>query len=160
MENLIKLHKGRFAYDRTSCRQPLANQVWMRWLARPSATAHRILHMAVSWLLLSVRDAIPNPQSLATAAFTILRLCLIKIGARITETATRVRIAFVATRPEADLFAGLVRGFLPAGLTDGACVPNSPPPANPQRLSHPFLPRDDIGASDHSAQQRSRLSNR
>ena len=40
---------------------------------------------------------------------------LIKIGARITEAASRVRIAFAAACPEADLFAGLVRGFLPAG---------------------------------------------
>jgi hypothetical protein len=63
------------------------------------------------WLLLSVRDAIPSPQPLVTAEFTTLRLRLIKIGACITEIATRVRIAFTAACPEADLFAGLVRGW-------------------------------------------------
>jgi hypothetical protein len=102
-ENLIKLHKGQLASDRTSCREPRANQVRL------------ILHTAVYWLLLFVHDAIPGPQPLATAEFTTLRLHLIKIGASITETATRVRIAFTAACPEADLFAGLVRGCLPAG---------------------------------------------
>jgi hypothetical protein len=36
-------------------------------------------------------------------------------GARIAETATRVRIAFAAACPDADLFSGLVRSFQPAG---------------------------------------------
>jgi hypothetical protein len=40
---------------------------------------------------------------------------LIKIGARIAETASRVRIAFVAARPEAVLFASLARCLQPAG---------------------------------------------
>jgi hypothetical protein len=102
-ENLIKLHKGQLASDRTSCRDPLANQVRL------------ILHTAAYWLLLCVRDAIPSPQPLAIAEFNTLRLHLIKIGACITETATRVRIAFTSACPEADLFASLVRGCLPAG---------------------------------------------
>ena len=102
-ENLIKLHKTELASDRTSCRSPLANQVRL------------VLHTAAYWLLLTVRDAIPSPQPLATAQFTTLRMRLIKIAARITEIATRVRIAFAAACPEADLFSGLVRSFLPAG---------------------------------------------
>jgi hypothetical protein len=102
-ENLIKLHKDQLASDRTSCRNPLANQVRL------------LLHTAAYWLLLTVRDAIPHPQPLASAEFTTLQMRLIKIGARITEAASRVRIAFAAACPEADPFAGLVRGFLPAG---------------------------------------------
>jgi hypothetical protein len=102
-ENLIKLHKGQLASDRTSCRKPCANQVRL------------ILHTAAYWLLLRVRDAIPRPQPLATAEFTTLQRRLIKIGARITETATRVRIAFAAACPEAALFAALARSVLPAG---------------------------------------------
>jgi hypothetical protein len=102
-ENLVKLHKDQLASDRTSCRDPLANQVRL------------LLHTAAYWPLLTVRDAIPHPQPLASAEFTTLRMRLIKIGARIAETATRVRIAFAAACPEADLFTGLVRGFLPAG---------------------------------------------
>ena len=102
-ENLIKLHKTELASDRTSCRSPVANQVRL------------VLHTAAYWLLLTVRDAIPSPQPLATAQFTTLRMRLIKIAARITEIATRVRIAFAAACPEAELFSGLVRSFLPAG---------------------------------------------
>jgi hypothetical protein len=102
------LHKAQLASDRTSCRDPLANQVRL------------ILHTAAYWLLLCVRDAIPGPQPLATAEFTTLRLGLIKIGACITETARQVRIrqvriAFTTACPEADLFASLVRSCLPAG---------------------------------------------
>jgi hypothetical protein len=102
-ENLIKLHKTELASDRTSCRSPLANQVRL------------VLHTAAYWVLLTVRDAIPRPQPLATAQFKTLQLHLIKIAARVTETATRVRIAFATACPNADLFSGLVRGFLPAG---------------------------------------------
>jgi hypothetical protein len=102
-ENLIKLHKSQLASDRTSCRSPLANQVRL------------VLHTAAYWLMLTLRDAIPRPQTLATAEFTTLRLRLIKIAARITETATRVRIAFAAACPEAALFRGIARSLQPAG---------------------------------------------
>jgi hypothetical protein len=101
-ENLIKLHKTQLASDRTSCRSPLANQVRL------------VLHTAAYWLLLTVRDAIPRPQPLANAEFATLRMRLIKIAARITETATRVRIAFAAACPEAELFSSLGRSLQPA----------------------------------------------
>ena len=101
-ENLIKLHKSQLASDRTSCRSPLANQVRL------------LLHTAAYWLMLAVRDAIPVPQPLAGATFATLRLRLIKVAARIIETATRVRIAFAACCPEAALFAGIARWFQPA----------------------------------------------
>jgi len=39
---------------------------------------------------------------------------LVKIAARIIETASKVRVAFAAACPNAELFAGLVRSFLPA----------------------------------------------
>jgi hypothetical protein len=102
-ENLIKLHKTQLASDRTSCRSPLANQVRL------------VLHTGAYWLMLGVRDAIPRPQPLATAEFTTLRMRLIKIAARIVETASRVRVAFAAAHPEAALFASLARCLQPAG---------------------------------------------
>lgn len=102
-ENLIKLHKTQLASDRTSCRSPLANQVRI------------ILHTAAYWLMLKLRDAIPRPQPLAKAEFTTLRLRLIKIAARVMETASRVRIAFAAAHPEAELFGGLARCLHPGG---------------------------------------------
>jgi len=103
MENFIKLHKTQLASDRTSCRSPLANQVRL------------VLHTGAYWLLLKVRDKIPQRQPLAIAEFKTLQMHLIKIAARISETATRVRIAFAVACPQADLFAGLVRSFHCAG---------------------------------------------
>jgi Transposase DDE domain group 1 len=57
----------------------------------------------------------PKQQPLATAEFATLRLRLLKIAARITETATRVRIAFAAACPEAAVFRGISLSFQPAG---------------------------------------------
>jgi hypothetical protein len=74
-----------------------------------------VLHTAAYWLMLTVRDAIPKPQALATAEFTTLRMRLLKIAARITETATRIRIAFAAACPEAELFRGVARSLQLAG---------------------------------------------
>jgi len=102
-ENLIKLHKAQLASDRTSCRSPLANQVRL------------VLHTGAYWMMLKLRDAIPEPQPLARAEFTTLRMRLLKIAARITETASRVRIAFAAACPEAALFASLARCLQTAG---------------------------------------------
>ena len=73
------------------------------------------LHTGAYWLMLKLRDAIPRPQPLATAEFTTLRMRLIKIAARIVETASRVRLAFAAAHPEAALFASLARSLQPAG---------------------------------------------
>jgi len=102
-ENLIKLHKTQLASDRTSCRSPLANQVRL------------VLHTGAYWLMLALRDTIPRPQPLATAEFTTLRLRLIKIAARITETVSRVRIAFATACPQATLFRGIALSFQPCG---------------------------------------------
>jgi len=102
-ENLIKLHKTQLASDRTSCRSALANQVRL------------VLHTAAYWLMLTVRDTIPKPQPLALAEFATLRARLLKIAARITETATRVRIAFAAACPEVDLFRSIAHSLQPAG---------------------------------------------
>jgi hypothetical protein len=67
-------------------------------------------------LILELRDAIPHLQPpLATAEFTTLRLRLIKIAACVTETASRVRLAFAVACPEAALFTGLARSLQPAG---------------------------------------------
>ena len=74
-----------------------------------------MLHTAAYWLMLTLRDAIPKPQPLATAEFTTLRLRLLKIAARVTETATRVRIAFATACPEAELFRGVARSLQLAG---------------------------------------------
>jgi len=102
-ENLIKLHKAQLASDRTSCRSARANQVRL------------VLHTAAFWLMLAVRDAIPKTRDLAKAEFATLRLKLIKIAARVIETASRVRLAFAAACPNAGLFASLPAGLMPSG---------------------------------------------
>jgi hypothetical protein len=94
-ENLIKLHKSQLASDRTSCRSPLANQVRL------------FLHTAAYWLILGLRDAIPKTHALAVAEFATLRLRLLKLGARVIETASRVRLAFAAACPDATLIRHL-----------------------------------------------------
>ena len=101
-ENLIKLHKSQLKSDRTSCRSPLANQMRL------------ILHTAAYWLMLTVRDAVPSAHALSKAEFATLRLRVLKIGARIRETAQRVRIAFAAACPEATLFRHLAIALRPA----------------------------------------------
>jgi len=95
-ENLIKRHKSQLASDRTSCRSPLANQMRL------------ILHTAAYWLMLMVRNAIPKPQPLASSEFSTIRLRLLKIAVRVKETTSRVRLAFAANCPDAELFRGLL----------------------------------------------------
>ena len=102
-ENLIKMHKAQLASDRTSCRAPLANQMRL------------ILHTAAYWLMLTLRDAIPKTHALAKAEFATLRLRVLKLAARVTETASRVRIAFAAHCPEAALIRHLATVLLPTG---------------------------------------------
>jgi len=102
-ENLIKLHKTQLSSDRTSCRSALANQVRL------------VLHTAAYWLMLGLRDAIPRPRDLAKAEFSTLRLRLLKIAARVMETASRVRLAFAAACPEAELFRTLPAALLMPG---------------------------------------------
>jgi hypothetical protein len=102
-ENLIKLHKAQLGSDRTSCRSPLANQMRL------------ILHTAAYWLLLTVRDTIPKGHALATAEFNTIRLRLLKLGARVIETVSRVRLAFAAACPDATLIRHIAGALMPAG---------------------------------------------
>jgi Transposase DDE domain group 1 len=74
-----------------------------------------VLHTAAYWLLLTVLDATARPHPLATAEFTMRRMRLLKIAGRITETPTRVRIAFVAACPDAALFRRIAVSLQPAG---------------------------------------------
>ena len=91
-ENLIKLHKAQLKSDRTSCRSANANQMRL------------FLHTAAYWLMWTVRQALPENAALRTAEFATIRLRLIKVAARIVETATRVRIALASACPDAALF--------------------------------------------------------
>jgi hypothetical protein len=65
--------------------------------------------------MLAVRNVIPKSRDLAKAEFATLRLKLIKIAARVVEMASRVRLAFAAACPNADLFASLPAALMPRG---------------------------------------------
>jgi transposase InsO family protein len=102
-ENLIKMHKGQLASDRTSCRSPIANQVRL------------VLHTAAYWLMLTIREAVPKTHQLSKAEFATLRLRLLKLGARVIETVSRIRLAFAAACPEANLIRSIATALQPAG---------------------------------------------
>jgi hypothetical protein len=91
-ENLIKLHKAQLKSDRTSCRSANANQMRL------------ILHTAAYWLMWKLRQAMPATAAIKAAEFATIRLRLIKVAARIIETASRIRIAFASACPDAALF--------------------------------------------------------
>jgi hypothetical protein len=99
-ENLIKLHKTQLQSDRTSCTSALANQVRL------------ILHTAAYWLLWAVRRAIPDGATLTRAEFATLQRRLVKIGARVVETATRIRVAFASACPDKTLFTEVLRQLM------------------------------------------------
>lgn len=101
-ENLIKLHKGQLASDRTSCRSANANQMRL------------ILHTAAYWLMWRMQQAIPEKATLATAEFATIRVRLLKIAARVIETATRIRVAFASACPDAAVFRTIAAALKPA----------------------------------------------
>src|ERR1700746_2985231 len=102
-ENLIKLHKAQLASDRTSCRSPLANQMRL------------ILHTAAYWLMPTLRDAVPQAHAPPPAEFNTIRLRLLKLGARVVEMASRVRLAFAAACPDAILIRHIAAALMPTG---------------------------------------------
>ena len=102
-ENFIKWHKAQLASDRTSCRDPKANQFRL------------ILHTAAYWLMLTVRDAIAKFSPLAVAEFTTLRLRLIKIAARVIEGAARIRVFLPTACPDRAVLRQLAGRLCAAG---------------------------------------------
>jgi hypothetical protein len=86
-ENLVKAHKVHLASDRTSCSKATANQFRL------------VLHTAAYWLLHTLRGLAPKRSFWREAQFDTLRLMLIKVAARVTELATRVRLALPSSYP-------------------------------------------------------------
>jgi hypothetical protein len=86
-ENLVKAHKLHLASDRTSCTRAAANQFRL------------VLHTAAYRLLHTLRGLAPKRSFWRAAQFDTLRLALIKVAARITELATRIRLALPSSYP-------------------------------------------------------------
>ena len=103
MENLIKAHKRHLASDRTSCTSALANQFRL------------VLHSAAYMLLHRLRAAAPKRSFWRTAQFDTLRRRLLKLGARVYEKATRIKVILPAACPDKAIFAHLAGAFAPTG---------------------------------------------
>ena len=86
-ENLIKAHKLHLASDRTSCSKATANQFRL------------LIHTAAYWLMHGLRTLAPKRSFWRDAQFDTIRISLLKLAARITETATRIRIALPTGYP-------------------------------------------------------------
>jgi hypothetical protein len=94
-ENLIKAPKLHLASDRTSCSKATANQFRL------------LIHTAAYWLILTLRALAPRASFWRDAQFDTIRLCLIKVAARVTEMVTRIKIALPSAYPYQAGFATL-----------------------------------------------------
>jgi hypothetical protein len=86
-ENLIKAHKRHLASDRTSCSKATANQFRL------------LIHTAAYWLLHTLRSLAPTTSFWHDAQFDTIRLALIKVAGRVTELATRIKLALPSCYP-------------------------------------------------------------
>jgi Transposase DDE domain group 1 len=86
-ENLVKAHKRHLASDRTSCTKATANQFRL------------VLHTAAYWLLHTLRGLAPKTSFWRAAQLDTLRLALIKVAGRVSELATRVKVALPSRYP-------------------------------------------------------------
>jgi hypothetical protein len=89
-ENLVKAHKRHLASDRTSCTRATANQFRL------------VLHSAAYWLLHTLRSLAPKTSFWRDAQFDTIRLALIKVAGRVTELATRIKVALPTSYPYRD----------------------------------------------------------
>ena len=90
-ENHIKSWKAHLAADRTSCTRATANQLRL------------FLHAGAYWLMWGLRASMPRRTMWRVAQFDTLRLCLIKIAARVVEMKTMIRIHLPTSCPAQDI---------------------------------------------------------
>ena len=88
--------------------------------------------------MLDLRDNIPKTHALVVAEFATLHEKLLKIGARVVETASRIRLtpatAVSTRRPVPASGRRLAaRGTLNGGARDNVRAPHSPIPETPTR---------------------------
>ena len=72
-----------------------------------------ISHTAAYWLMRTIRDVIPKHELLASGEFSTIRLRLLKIVVWVRETGSRIKLAFAANYPIAELFRDLVSSLIP-----------------------------------------------
>ena len=86
-ENLIKAHKLHLASDRTSCTKATANQFRL------------LVHTAAYWLMLTLRGLAAKLSFCRDAQFNTIRINLLKVAARVTEIATRIKVVLPSSYP-------------------------------------------------------------
>ena len=108
-ENLIKAHKLHLASDRTSCSKATANEFRLlvhrqqRCRSGPAGNGTAVPAIgAAYWLLHTLRGLAPKASFWRDAQFDTIRLALIKVAARVTELATRIKRALPSCCPHQD----------------------------------------------------------
>jgi hypothetical protein len=91
-ENLIKAHKLHLASDRTSCTKATANQFRL------------LIHTVAYWLMHSLRSLAPKTSFWRDAQLDSIRLAFIRVAARVTEMATRIKVALPSSYPHKESF--------------------------------------------------------
>jgi Transposase DDE domain group 1 len=66
-----------------------------------------LIHTAAYWLMLTLGGLAPRASFWRNAQFDTIRLCLIKVAARVTEMVTRIKIALPSAFPYQAGFADL-----------------------------------------------------
>ena len=92
MENYIKDHKRSLKSDRTSCHSFEANQFRL------------FLHSAAYVLMHSLRENILKGTELAQAQFDTIRLNILKVGAKVREMKTRIKLHLPSSFPYKSIF--------------------------------------------------------
>ena len=92
-ELYIKDHKTYTKSDRTSCHRFFANQFRL------------FLHSAAYVLLHTYRSELLRGTSMATATFDSIRVKLLKVGARVIELKTKIKVHLPTACPYQDIFA-------------------------------------------------------
>lgn len=85
-----------------------------------------ILHTAADWLLWRIQQGIPKAIALAASEFARLRRRLLKVAARVIETASRNRVAFASACPDAETFRTVAAALKPARLNRRGCAAERP----------------------------------
>jgi hypothetical protein len=100
MENFIKNHKNALHSDRTSCHRFEANQFRL------------FLHSAAYVLMHALANKWLRGTELARAQFDTIIMKIVKVGAQIVETATRIRIHLPTSYPMKNLYAHVHRNLV------------------------------------------------
>ena len=98
-EGFIKNHKTYLQSDRTSCHRFSANQFRL------------FLHSAAYVLLHTIQQIGMRGTQWTTSNFDTIQLCVLKVGARVREQATKVRFHFPTSYPLKDLMRTVVRNL-------------------------------------------------